>query len=59
MIITKDQVIKLIECTTVASSSAPMSFVGNKTFPIQEDAPTQKINFKQRLKNLKLRRSEK
>lgn len=37
MIITKDQVIKLIECTTVASSSAPMSFVGSKPFPIQED----------------------
>lgn len=61
MIITKVQIIKLLnECTTVASSSAPMSFVGSKPFPIQEDMKEfkpSKMDFKQRLKNLKQRRT--
>ena len=37
MIITKEQILNLLECTTIASSSAPMSYVGSKPFPIQED----------------------
>lgn len=54
MIITKEQILNLLECTTVASSSAPMSYVGSKPFPIQEDVKESKSFYPKYTKKIKM-----